>query len=395
MKKITAIALLLMAVIILSSCQLSEILPPSSETKDSGSSSDSSSSGNGNGNNEILETPIYDYMGTDLTQFVTLCDYKGIKLINKVISVTDSMVDRYIGEMFVAKNKYNKKNDGTLKEFDYVNMSYVGKLDGVAFSGGTANDVLFFITENSEFLYGSSDRTTITPGYKYIPGFANEMIGKDASKPFDINVTFPENYGATELAGKDVVFTITINYILEPVELNETTVKDLDDEMTVDEFKKSVKEMLVSEYKQMGESEMNDDLWDYLLDKCEFKALPEEYVEALYQSELSYIQSIADMYSVDVETILMSYYGISTKEEFRKLGVENSVKQSIITYQILKQEDLDLTDEEYDKRLKEIADAQNTTSAEIEKLYTKEYILDIFRFDIINEYLFSQCAISK
>ena len=96
---------------------------------------------------------------------------------------------------------------------DCVNINYVGKLDGVAFTGGTASNVPLFI---SDYKNG------------YIPGFTEGIIGHSVGETFDVNVTFPENYGATDLAGKAVVFTMTLNSIYD-LTLTDKTVEEYKD----------------------------------------------------------------------------------------------------------------------------------------------------------------------
>ncbi len=390
MKKITALILSLLAVLSMASCQLSEIIPPANTTAET-------ESGSGNATEstteeeELIEAPTYDFMVNDLTQFVTLCEYKGIKIKDESVKLTDELLDRYVGELLIAEGQFEKRRDGIINEFDVVSMDYVGKLDGVAFAGGTASDVKFLVTENQSYIYGTEGDSTITPGYGYIPGFASGMIGKPVPGPFDINVTFPENYGSQELAGKSVVFTITVNHVFTPLELNETTLKEISEEKTVDDFIKSVKEELEQAYEDIAKDSKTSKVWDYLISKCEFKALPEEYIDGLVASDFQYIEKIASMYGVDVSLVLQQYYGVSTKEEFRET-IETNVKQSIIYYQILKNEGLEITEEDYNKRLDELATSRGTTAEEMEKLYTKDAILDVFRFETVNEFVFTHCV---
>ncbi len=393
MKKILALILAAVTLLSLASCQLSEIIPPNTETSAADNQSEGTTAG-ATTEEQIPEAPKYDFMGTDLTQFVKLCEYKGIELVDETVEVTDELLQRYVKERLVAAGHFEKKRTGTINEFDIVSMDYVGKLDGVAFSGGTASDVKFLVTENRNYIYGSDNESSITPGYGYIAGFANAMIGNDISKPFDINVKFPDDYGSKDLAGKAVVFTITINHILAPVELNETTLKDITSEKTVEDFLNATRKELEELYKDDAKNSMGTKIWEKLIKESEFSALPNDYVDGLFNSDFKYAEKVAGMYGVDVEIVLQQYYGVKDKDGLRE-NIIYSVKQMIIYYQILKNENLDLTDDEYKKRLDEIAKAQDTTAEEVEKLYTKEYILDVFRYEVVNEYIFEQCKITK
>lgn len=395
MKKIISFALALLTVLTLASCQLSTILPPADTTGTTGGDITSSPSGDTTAEStEIPEVPTYDFIGTDLTQFVTLCEYKGIKLTDYRIEVTDTIVDRYIGELLVAEEQYTKRKTGTLNEYEIVNMDYVGKLNGEAFSGGTAMNVNFLVTGDDSHVYGIANNSDFVLGYKYIPGFASAMIGADISAPFDINVKFPDDYDNKDLAGKDVVFTITVNYVCTPAELNETTLKTISATEKVEDFKTEIKTSLAEMYESLARQKMDVNLWEYLVDTCEFKALPDEYVDAFFDSEFAYIEYIAKIQGAEVNDVLASY-GYSSKEDFKEKYIIYSVKQSIIYYQILKVENLDLTDDEYKEKLDELAKANGTTGDLLESQYTKDYILDVFRFEEVNEFVFNACEFVK
>ena len=320
--------LAVITVLSLASCQLSQIVPPAvtteGQTQNSTTAPESTT-----GAEEEEELPSYDYMANDLTQFVTLCDYKGIKITDKRIEVTDAMVDRYIGEQLIMKNEYTKRKTGVVNEYDALNMDYVGKYKdtGVAFAGGSAMNVNFFVTMDQDTVYGI-DMQSFTPGYNYIEGFATEMIGKDISAPFDINVKFPDNYGSKDLAGKEAIFTITVNYVCTPNELSASNLSLLTDKNVINDYKAEVKSNLKAQYDETARNLMDVAVWDYLVENCEFKALPDEYVNEFYESELSYIKYVASMYGYELDAFL-PLVGYSSLDEFKEKYVIYSVKQNI------------------------------------------------------------------
>lgn len=397
MKKFISLILAAMTLLSLASCQLSQIVPPTitTDSADVTTSPENTSGDETTSAGETITTPTYDFMANDLTQFVTLCDYKGIKITDKRIDVTDDMVNRYIGELLIMKNEYTKRKTGVVNEYDVLNMDYVGKYKdtGVAFSGGTAMNVNFFVTMNADGVYGI-DTESYTPGYNYIEGFADEMIGKDISAPFDINVKFPENYGSADLAGKEAIFTITVNYVCTPNELSDANVSLLAEKKTVDEFKAETKSQLKAQYDEAARALMDVAVWDYLVENCEFKAYPEEYVNAFYESELEYVQYIATMYGYKLEDIL-PLFGYSSVEDFKEKYVMYSIKQNIILHQILKNENLDFTDETYKTRLEEFAKELGMEVEDVETQYSKDELLANFRFEVVNEFVFSSCELVK
>ena len=317
MKKIISLTVLAcMLVLTLASCQLSTIIPQNgTTTADSNTSAEeTTTTPESTTGSEIVKEPVkFDYINEDLTKFVELKNYKGIQVEDKRITVTDEMVDRYIDELLISADCFTKQRTGIIEEYMLVSMDYVGKVDGTAFEGGSDKDFVFLVSENAEYVSGFSDRTM------FIEGFAASMIGKDIANEFDINVKFPENYG-NDLAGKDAVFTITVNHILKADELNETTLKkliDKDENMSVETFIKSTKIDLVNAYDERARANMNNSIWDTLLEQTDFKSLPDDYINEYYQSEYDSYVNMANVYGMKIEDIL-AYYGYSSAEQLKE-----------------------------------------------------------------------------
>ena len=130
-----------------------------------------------------------------LSKYINLGEYKGIKVDTK----SDEFKEFYnsvISSDVSSNDLYVKKTEGGVANGDTVNIDYTGKKDGVAFDGGTAEGYDLTIGSNS-----------------FIDGFESGLIGKKIGETVDLNLTFPENYDSSELAGKAVVFTVKINYV--------------------------------------------------------------------------------------------------------------------------------------------------------------------------------------
>lgn len=386
-KTISVIILCAMLVLSLASCQLSTIIPPAVTTAAPDSEPATTTTSSSTTSAEEPEDPItFDYMGTDLTQFIELGEYKGIKIEDKRIIVTDEMVTRYIAESLISAGCYSKQRSGVIEEYMLVSMDYVGKIDGVAFEGGSDKDFVFLVSEDANYVSGYAERTM------FIEGFAASMIGKDIANEFDINVKFPEDYG-NELAGKDAVFTITVNHILKAEELNETTLKKLTtvEGVTVDSFVKQTKEDLVAAYDESARENMNVSIWNVLIENSTFKALPDEYINAMYDSEIESLESMALVYGMTVEQLL-AYYGYASKEALKE-EITMSTKQSIIAYQIVKTENLVIDDATYEQRLEELAAELGYKVEDLKASYEKDFFLEYFYFEDVTDFLYTNATL--
>ena len=155
---------------------------------------------------EIIPRPEYN-----VSDYLKIDDDEYLNMTVQVASaqqVTDEEIDSEIADSFYYLEDYDdlvvKKEEGTVENGDNVNIDYVGKKDGEAFEGGTA--------EGQDLVIGSGS---------FIDGFEEGLIGKEIGSTVDLNLTFPEDYGVEELNGADVVFTVTINYVSQMPEITD------------------------------------------------------------------------------------------------------------------------------------------------------------------------------
>lgn len=151
----------------------------------------------------------------DVEKYVTLGDYDGMEVeVAGDFEVSDEDVVDYINGMLSYYPSYEDTDKQTVEDGDCVNIDYEGKKDGVAFDGGTAQGYVLEIGSNT-----------------FIDGFEEGLIGVNVGETVDLNLTFPEDYQSADLAGADVVFTVTVNKIVKKVE---TTYDQLTDEYVSD-----------------------------------------------------------------------------------------------------------------------------------------------------------------
>ncbi|NOE32475.1 MULTISPECIES: trigger factor [unclassified Ruegeria] len=191
-------------------------------------------------------------------------DLKSVELEKLVVKADDAAVEEALNNLaetaqdFKARRKGSKAKDG-----DQIVFDFVGKVDGEEFEGGSAEDYPLVLGSNS-----------------FIPGFEEQLVGVKAEEEKDVNVTFPEEYGAEHLAGKDAVFTCTIKEVKEPVaaEVNDELAMKFGAE-DLDALKAQISERLEAEYAGASRAVMKRTLLDVLDEKVSFD-LPPSLVEA-------------------------------------------------------------------------------------------------------------------
>ncbi|MFA9463646.1 MAG: trigger factor [Velocimicrobium sp.] len=275
---------------------------------------------------------------TDATKAVTLGDYKGLSL--EVEEVTPEAVVEYINTNLLSPNAaYEQIKEGTIKDGDMVNINYAGKIDGTAFEGGTDDS-----EAGSNLQIGSNT---------FIDGFEKGLIGVKVGDTLDLNLTFPKDYGKDELNGKDVVFTVTVNYIcgdqITP-ELTDDFVASNTDYKSVDDYKAYVKDTLT----KTNQTDAETNLWKKAVGNATISEYPQEDVDAALSSMLNYYTSMSSYYGMDLDTIL-SYYG-TTQDTFNDDMLDtakNIVAEKMVALAIANTENVKITDDLYNAKLDE------------------------------------------
>ncbi len=198
---------------------------------------------------------------------VDIKDYKGINVKKTVNAVTDEAVEHEIGHMLEKNSRTISVDDRAAQNGDDVVIDFEGFKDGVAFDGGKA--------EKFTLKLGSG---------QFIPGFEDQVVGHNIGDEFDINVTFPEDYQAKELAGAPVVFKIKLHEIktTELPELDDDFVKDTSDFNTVDELRADVRKHLEEDAEKQADNEVETASLDAVISKLEG-----EIPEVMYENKVN------------------------------------------------------------------------------------------------------------
>ena len=275
---------------------------------------------------------------------VKVGDCKGIKVTKTVNPVTDEMVDHEIEHMRERNARSVNVDDRPAKDGDDVVIDFDGYKDGVAFEGGKA--------EKYTLKLGSG---------QFIPGFEEQVVGHNVGDEFDINVTFPEDYQAKELAGAAVVFKIKLHEIRYTVlpELDDDFVKDTTDFETVDELKADVRKHLEEHANEHAESEVEGAIMDAVIEKLEG-----EIPEVMYENKVNeMIDEFAHRLShqgIDLKTYLqfMGMTEESLRETYREQA-EKQVKLRLALEQYAADNKIEATDEEVEEEYKKIGEQYN------------------------------------
>lgn len=335
----------------------------------------------------ISASSAFDLKGSD---YVELCDYNAIEVtITGEYDVTDEAVQEYFQQMFDAYGPFYTEDPDktTISEGDIVDVDYVGTLDGVAFTGGTA--------EHQEIdVYNNCSVT----GSGYIEGFTEGLKGASVGDVIDCDVTFPENYGNTELAGKEVVFTFTVNAILKPMtidEVDDTFAQEQFQEDTVDDMYAEIRDYMESSAAYNKERDTYLAVQEYLIENCTVE-IPEDYLAARvgdYKKQYVKINCGGD--ESQLETYLSDYYGktVAEMEEYWNEAMTESIQLELIMDAIVDELEIKVDDEELESYTQQMVTNNGYESAEAmyelygygDAAYGERYFRELYSYDLALE----------
>lgn len=278
-------------------------------------------------------------------EYVEIGEYKGIE-ISVPAQTTYEESDYDIQTKLFYFNYVNETEgitDRPVALYDMTNIDYEGKKDGVAFDGGTA--------QGANLLIGSG---------QFIEGFEDGLVGVMPGETVDLNLKFPESYGNADLAGQDVVFTVTVNYIpeMKDEKVGEVGVADV---TTVEGLREHVKNSMDEQAASNYLMTAGDAVIKQITENATFKELPEALLESNKVTYSNYLNQVAAMYGMDGEAYVSAYGGGIDYESAIEQYATTYTKESLVAQVIAEKEGLVLSDEELDKRLEEYATSVGTT----------------------------------
>ena len=316
----------------------------------------------------------------NVDQYVTLGEYKGLEVTVPAPTVDeteleDTMMQTYIdyfpGEMGVT--------DRGIVEGDTANIDYVGKKDDVAFDGGTAAGTNLTIGSDS-----------------FIDGFEDGLVGVKAGETVDLNLTFPADYRNADLAGAEVVFTVTVNYII-PAEMNDETIAALGFEGVTneEEFRQFAYDYLYQAAEAERIAEVQNAVVEAFLAHCSFNDIPENMIEAYEDTIRNNIENNAAAYGIDADTFTTYFYNMDLKT-FLVTHAGQNAKQNIAMQAVANKEGLNKSDADLDAQL--LAEAQAAGAQTIEEYIgdaSKEDFREYFMYVDVLNFLVDNAVVSE
>ena len=312
---------------------------------------------------DIVAQPEFDIVSVDdnglvlsakvyVKPEVEIKDYAGIAVEKNVEPVSDEELDREINQVRERNSREIEVTDRAAEMNDTAVIDYEGFADGVAFEGGKG--------ENFSLKLGSG---------QFIPGFEEKVVGHNVGEEFDIDVTFPEEYHAKELAGKPVVFKIKLNKLnkVELPELDDDFAKDVSEFDTFAEYKADLKAKIEKRHESKADAEVEDKLVEALIEKL-VADIPEVMFVNETENQLRDYDNNLRMSGLDLNTYL-KYTGGSLdklREEFRPRA-EKQVKARLALEKIAALENLEATEEDIEAEFTRIAEAYNISVEEVKK----------------------------
>ena len=321
----------------------------------------------------VVHNPM-NLFAEDVTKYITLGDYKGMTIEVDQLEATEEDIDFYLQQLLAIDGEYSKKREGIIAEKVVFNFDYTGYLlkdDGTkdkAFDGGAGTNQLAYIADDVLYTLSSSGVGT------FIDGFAQGILGQTVGETFDIDVTFPENYQSSDLAGKKVIFEIKLNHIAEGT-VTDGWVK----EYTDGEYE------TCADYREYMRSSINDNLksnnmailWDTIIENAVIIEIPEqeyEYWYYYYRDQVEYYVTMYQMYgySYTYEEMLVMF-GFENDDALKEHAKEMVIEELII-FAVIQAENIQATDDEYRILLDSLIEQMGKSEEEVLQTYSEEKI---------------------
>ena len=334
MKKKAVVAMLIMCMAVSAAAcgKSSDTEKTTTETTDTKDSEDSEKDSTDTDTKEAASSEGKRLVSVkDVSKYVTIGEYKGLELTRTSQSVTDDDVQAEIN--YNLEDNGTEVKDGTVENGDTVTINFTGTIDGKEFDGGSAEDY--------ELVVGDGEM---------IDGFEDGIVGMKSGETKELDLTFPDDYYEESVAGKAVVFKVTLQKFTRPAELTDEWVAENTEYKTVDEYRAAVKTQLEDTAVQTADYELYSDAWNEVQAASEIKDYPKEDVDAAKKS----YQELNEKYVKDAGMEMADFLesqGMSEEdyESECQQYAESKVEQNLIVQGIMDAEGLSIDDEETQK----------------------------------------------
>ena len=303
-----------------------------------------------------------------LSKYMELGEYTNVEVSPVLSQVSDVRVQEQMQELFNTQVVDFGITDRAVAVGDIANIDFAGYIDGVAFEGGTGR-------YNLEI--GSGD---------FIEGFEDGLIGAMPGEAVELNLTFPENYGSADLAGKDVVFEVTVNYIVP--EMSDELIAKFNNEnySTVQEMEDFVRGLVQQEVDLENKDRVIKAAMQKIIANSTFKEVPEFLIEQQKTVIKNKLAPTLEGTGVDIETYLTVFYGSTLTQT-----AEANVKERMVIQAIANEAGIEVTDEELDAALEEVGANYGVTGEEMltmmgyDRGYYREFLIGMEVYEYVYE----------
>lgn len=301
----------------------------------------------------------------DVRPEITAKDYTGLELEKERLEFDESVVAQQLQQMAESKVQLIVSESATARDNDTVIVDFKGFIDGEAFANGAAEDYQLELGSNS-----------------FIPGFEAQLVGMNRDEERDIKVTFPEAYGAKDLAGKEAVFKVLLK------EIKEKKVPALDDDFAkemeaedLDQLKDKIRAGVKAQQQQQMDSQLQESLMNALLEKNPFEVPAGMVSNQLLHLKDSFSQRLKaqgmslEMLGMNDETFNKTYWDMATQQ----------VKGELVLDAVATQEEIIVEEADLEKKFQEFADQSNTPLEEVKKFFENNQTLSGLKGQLLQE----------
>ncbi len=377
---VVSLSMLLAGSSMLSGCSTKEQKDAADQvSQEESNQQEESGSGDASGSKEEISGD------SELSSYVTLGQYKGLEYTKVDTEISEEELKEAI-DRYVEENAKAQVTDRAVEQGDTINLDFAGYVDGEAFEGGTS--------EGYQLVIGSGSM---------IPGFEEAIVGMMPGETAPIDVTFPEEYRkegtpGSEMNGKAAIFDITVNYIIEPLDLkyNQKFIEEYTEFDTREEFEADLKNSLQEEKQEEAESSEKDELFGKLVDNAEIHKLPEEEVKKYHDNLIASYQSMADSVDLELADFLEQYYGVTEEDldAYAKEYAELMATQAVIFQSIAQIEGITVSEEEYQEGLDSYYEMMGNTyeSREAFEEEMAELLREALLYEKVEQFIMEQAV---
>ena len=297
-------------------------------------------------------------LSTEVYPEVTLGDYKGIEVVKPVAEVTDAQVEAELKQ--IAENIASVENVERAAEMgDIANINFLGTVDGIAFEGGAA--------ENFDLTLGSG---------QFIPGFEEQVVGMNIGESKDVNVTFPEDYNAKELAGKAAVFAVKLNKlsVKNVPAIDDELAKDASEFETLEELKADIREKKLADAQKNIDRTFENAVVEAVAANATVE-VPNALVDVELDNQMNDFAYRLQMSGMSVEQYAKMMGGdLNTMRQAFKPMAEKQALSNLVITKVAEVEGITVSDEELEAEFAEMAKAYELEVEKIKEMVPAEEI---------------------